>query len=109
MSFVATVKANLVGEIDLDSAFQLSTTPSITRGFASTLDSTVSLQTTLSKQVNAGADLNSTTTLTASGRLITFDADLTYVVPSETRTATIFSESREFTIDRETREYKFRS
>ena len=77
----------------------------ITKGVDSALASAFEAQITPFKLVESASQLNTIITLTASGRLIAFDADLTYVVPSETRTANIYSESRAFTVDKETREY----
>jgi hypothetical protein len=64
---------------------------------------------TVSKLIGGESALSSTATMVTAGRKIVFDADLTYIIPTEYRSGSISSETRTHTITYENRSQTFRS
>lgn len=109
MSFSTTVRANLAGEIDLVTAVTQVANVKRVRETSVALVSTSSTLFTVSKLIGGESALSSTATMVTAGRKIVFDADLTYIIPTEYRSGSISSETRTHTITYENRSQTFRS
>ncbi len=101
--FVVTAVATRNNEILANSVFTLSASVGRIRLVESTLASAITAQITATKRVNVTSQINSSVTISATGRIVNIN-DIVYTIPAETREASIVAETREYTIVAETRE-----
>jgi hypothetical protein len=102
--FAATVVATRNNEIQTFTQSQLTLTPSIIRNNSASIAAQANQTVTAQRVRTTASSINSTTAVTANGRIIVIDK-YEYIIPREYREFAIHTENRQYRIVKENREH----